>query len=72
LLLTVAYAHGLLELVGAVLAIAIAVRLLGRPARNAIGDRVRAARLLDRARCRAAADDRSLIGAARRGRESAE
>ena len=71
-LLAVAYAHVLLELAGAALAIAIAVRLLGRPARGAIGDRVRAGRLLDRPRCQAAAVDRSLDGAARRGRESAE
>ena len=43
-LLAVAYAHVLLELAGAVLAITIAVRLLGRPAREAIGDRIRAGR----------------------------
>jgi hypothetical protein len=71
-LLAVAYAHVLLELAGGVLAIAIAVRLLGKPAREAIGARVRAARLLDRAPCQATAVDRSLNGAARRGRESAE
>jgi hypothetical protein len=43
-LLAVAYAHVLLDLAGAVLAIAIAVRLLGRPVREAIGDRIRAGR----------------------------
>ena len=42
MLLAVAYAHVLLELAGAVLAIAIAVRLLGRPVRDAIGEGVRA------------------------------
>ena len=44
-LLAVAYAHVLLELAGALLAIAIAVRLLGIPAREAICDRIRAGRL---------------------------
>jgi hypothetical protein len=39
MLIAVAYAHVLLDLAGAVLAIPIAVRLLGRPARDAIGDR---------------------------------
>ena len=43
-LLAAAYAHVLLELTEAVLAIAIAVRLLGGPVREAIGDRIRTRR----------------------------
>jgi hypothetical protein len=71
-LLAVAYAHVLLELGGAVLAIAIAVRLLGRPVREAIVERVGGGWLLDRPRCQDAAVDPSLDGAARLGREPAE
>jgi hypothetical protein len=59
-LLAAACAHVLLELAGAVLAVAIAVRLLGRPVREAIVERVHSGRLLDRPRCEAAAVDRSL------------
>jgi hypothetical protein len=56
------YAHVLLELAEAVLAIVIAVQLLGRPVLEAIADRVRAERLLDRLRCEVVAVDRSPDG----------
>jgi len=61
-LLAVAYAQVLVELAGAALAVAIAVRLLGGPVREAIGDRVRGGRLLERPPCEAAAVERSLDG----------
>jgi len=70
--LALTYAHVLLELAGAVLAIAIAMRLLGRPVQEAIVERVRGGRLLDRAPCQAGAVERSLDGAARRRREPVE
>ena len=48
MLIAVAYAHVLLELAAAVLAVAVAVRLLVSPVRGALGERARRCRALDR------------------------
>jgi hypothetical protein len=54
-LIAVAYAHVLLELAAAVLAVAIAIRLLAvSPVRETLAGRLRRCRLLDRRGCRAA------------------
>jgi hypothetical protein len=47
-LIAVAYAHMLLELAAAVLAVAVAVRLLVSPARDVLSGRARRRRALDR------------------------
>ena len=48
MLIAVAYAHVLLELAAAVLAVAVAVRLLVSPVRGALCERARRCRTLDR------------------------
>ena len=48
MLIAVAYAHVLLELSAAVLAVAVAVRLLLSPARGVLSERARRCRPLDR------------------------
>jgi len=48
MLIAVAYAHVLLELAAAVLAVAAAVRLLVSPVRGVLCERARRCRLLDR------------------------
>jgi hypothetical protein len=48
MLIAVAYAHVLLELSAAVLAVAVAVRLLVSPARGVLCERARRCRILDR------------------------
>ena len=58
LLIAVAYAHVLLELAAAVLAVAVAVRLLTAPARDALLGRARRCGLPGRRRCEAVVIDR--------------
>jgi hypothetical protein len=48
MLIAVAYAHVLLELAAAVLAVAVAARLLVSPVRDVVGERACRCRLLDR------------------------
>ncbi len=48
MLIAVAYAHVLLELAAAVLAVAVAVRLLVSPARGVLGERARRCRMIHR------------------------
>jgi hypothetical protein len=48
MLVAVAYAHVLLELCAAVLAVAVAVRLLVSPARGVLCERAHRCRMLDR------------------------
>jgi hypothetical protein len=47
-LIAIAYAHVLLELAAAVLAVAVAVRLLVSPVRGALGERARRCRVIHR------------------------
>jgi hypothetical protein len=58
MLIAVAYAHLLLELSAAVLAVAVAVRLLVSPVRGGLGERARRCRLPDRRAEVIAADHR--------------
>ena len=70
LLIVVAYAHVLLELTAAVLALALAVGLLTTPARDALLGRARQCGLPGRRRCAAVVIDRPPPATAR-GRDRA-